>query len=197
MGTALARRLPRSRVPDDEDRRPHGEGGHSSARRVAAPAADRLHRPGAASRDPPLRGPAPHLRRGRRATARSLDAKKAGKIRYLGFTGHKDPHIHLYMLEVAQRAWLAVRRRADAAQRDGRALPQLREARAPRARQAGNWRARHEVHGQRPDSAVENGDARSSACATPCTYPLRSSSPASTACRSSSRRSKSRAASPR
>jgi len=30
-----------------------------------------------------------------------MDAKKAGKIRYLGFTGHKDPRIHLYMLEVA------------------------------------------------------------------------------------------------
>jgi predicted aldo/keto reductase-like oxidoreductase len=28
-------------------------------------------------------------------------AKKAGKIRYVGFTGHKDPHIHLYMLKVA------------------------------------------------------------------------------------------------
>jgi uncharacterized protein len=29
-------------------------------------------------------------------------AKAAGKIRFIGFTGHKDPHIHLYMLEVAQ-----------------------------------------------------------------------------------------------
>src|SRR5436305_8887481 len=29
-----------------------------------------------------------------------LKAKKAGKIRYLGFTGHKDPHIHLKMLDV-------------------------------------------------------------------------------------------------
>jgi len=31
-----------------------------------------------------------------------LDAKKAGKIRYIGFTGHKDPIVHLRMLELAQ-----------------------------------------------------------------------------------------------
>jgi predicted aldo/keto reductase-like oxidoreductase len=29
------------------------------------------------------------------------DAKKAGKIRYMGFTGHKDPSVHLRMLEMA------------------------------------------------------------------------------------------------
>jgi len=30
-------------------------------------------------------------------------ARQAGKVRYIGFTGHKDPRIHLYMLEVARR----------------------------------------------------------------------------------------------
>ena len=30
-----------------------------------------------------------------------LAAKKAGKVRFIGFTGHKDPQVHLRMLEVA------------------------------------------------------------------------------------------------
>ena len=36
------------------------------------------------------------------AQAAMLEAQKAGKLRYIGFTGHKDPRIHLYMLEVAR-----------------------------------------------------------------------------------------------
>lgn len=36
------------------------------------------------------------------AHAAMLEARRAGKIRYIGFTGHKDPHIHLHMLEVAR-----------------------------------------------------------------------------------------------
>lgn len=31
-----------------------------------------------------------------------LEAKAAGKLRYIGFTGHKDPHIHLHTLDVAR-----------------------------------------------------------------------------------------------
>jgi len=37
------------------------------------------------------------------AQAALVDARAAGKIRYIGFTGHKDPHIHLYTLEVARK----------------------------------------------------------------------------------------------
>jgi predicted aldo/keto reductase-like oxidoreductase len=36
------------------------------------------------------------------AHAALVEAREAGKLRYIGFTGHKDPHIHLYMLEVAR-----------------------------------------------------------------------------------------------
>jgi aryl-alcohol dehydrogenase-like predicted oxidoreductase len=32
-----------------------------------------------------------------------VDAKKAGKIRYIGFTGHKSPELHLHMLACAAR----------------------------------------------------------------------------------------------
>jgi predicted aldo/keto reductase-like oxidoreductase len=32
-----------------------------------------------------------------------LEAKKAGKIKYVGFTGHKDPSVHLRMLELADK----------------------------------------------------------------------------------------------
>ncbi len=31
-----------------------------------------------------------------------LEARQAGKLRYIGFTGHKDPRIHLHALEVAE-----------------------------------------------------------------------------------------------
>jgi aryl-alcohol dehydrogenase-like predicted oxidoreductase len=36
------------------------------------------------------------------ANAALLEARKAGKVRYIGFTGHKDPRIHLHTLEVAK-----------------------------------------------------------------------------------------------
>jgi aryl-alcohol dehydrogenase-like predicted oxidoreductase len=31
-----------------------------------------------------------------------VEARRAGKLRYIGFTGHKDPRIHLHMLDVAR-----------------------------------------------------------------------------------------------
>jgi aryl-alcohol dehydrogenase-like predicted oxidoreductase len=35
------------------------------------------------------------------ANAAFIEAREAGKLRYIGFTGHKDPQIHLHMLQVA------------------------------------------------------------------------------------------------
>jgi len=37
------------------------------------------------------------------AMAAALEAQKAGKVRFIGFTGHKSPHIHLKML--SKHAW--------------------------------------------------------------------------------------------
>ena len=36
------------------------------------------------------------------AHAALVEARQAGKLRYIGFTGHKDPRIHLHTLEVAE-----------------------------------------------------------------------------------------------
>jgi aryl-alcohol dehydrogenase-like predicted oxidoreductase len=36
------------------------------------------------------------------ANAALIEARDAGKISFIGFTGHKDPRIHLHMLEVAK-----------------------------------------------------------------------------------------------
>jgi aryl-alcohol dehydrogenase-like predicted oxidoreductase len=33
----------------------------------------------------------------------AIAAKKAGKLRYIGFTGHKDPSIHLHMIDYAEK----------------------------------------------------------------------------------------------
>ena len=60
-----------------------------------------------------------------------LAAKKAGKTRYLGFTGHKSPGDPPQDGEGRGRTPLPSRCRADAAQRHGRALQQLRAAVLP------------------------------------------------------------------
>jgi predicted aldo/keto reductase-like oxidoreductase len=41
------------------------------------------------------------------AQAALEDARAAGKLRYIGFTGHKDPRIHLYTLELAREQGVA------------------------------------------------------------------------------------------
>ena len=51
--------------------------------------------------------------------------KKAGKIRFIGFTGHKDPLVHSAHAGGRRTARLPLRHRANAAERHGRAFPQL------------------------------------------------------------------------
>jgi predicted aldo/keto reductase-like oxidoreductase len=41
------------------------------------------------------------------AHAALLEAREAGKLRFIGFTGHKDPSVHLHMLAVAERLGFA------------------------------------------------------------------------------------------
>ncbi len=36
------------------------------------------------------------------ANSALIEARDAGKLRFIGFTGHKDPHVHLHMLDVAR-----------------------------------------------------------------------------------------------
>jgi aryl-alcohol dehydrogenase-like predicted oxidoreductase len=71
-------------------------------RRIAAALPNRSRRPDAIPREHPHGRPRPLLR-ARGSAGALLEAKKAGKIRYIGFTGHKDPAVHLRMLEVAEQ----------------------------------------------------------------------------------------------
>ena len=71
----------------------------------------------------------PELAYAKGGVLEALDkAKKQGKTRFVGFTGHKDPAIHLDMI----RRGYPFDTRADAAQLPGRDLPQLRAAGAAR-----------------------------------------------------------------
>ncbi len=72
-------------------------------------------------------------------------AKKAGKIRFIGFTGHKSPAHPPQDAGDGRGPPLPVRHRADAAQRDGRPPRQLRTARAAGRPASGHRRAGDEA----------------------------------------------------
>ena len=89
----------------------------------------------------------------------ALEAKKAGKLRYIGFTGHKDPDIHLKMLDAAFKARVYLRCRTDAFERYGCPLQELYQEGSPRSDQAWNWGAGDEANGLRGYSAKQYRDA--------------------------------------
>ena len=71
-------------------------------------------------------------------------AKAQGKVRYIGFTGHKDPQIHLRML----RLGLPVRRVPVAAERLRCRIPQFPDSGAAGTGAAGDCRHRDEEPGR-------------------------------------------------
>ena len=99
MGKALADgRQAREGLPDDQELRPRRRRARckhleDSLRRLQTDVIDlwQFHEIDLRQR--------PRLDRSRRAACKAaLEAKKEGKVRFIGFTGHKDPRIHLKML---------------------------------------------------------------------------------------------------
>ena len=77
----------------------------------------------------------------------AMEAKKQGKIRYIGFTGHKSPDIHFKMLEVA----FAHDFTFDAVQMPLNVMDahfESFEKSAARAGEARDWRVGHEANGR-------------------------------------------------
>ena len=73
-------------------------------------------------------------------------AKKAGKCRFMGFTGHHDPEVHLAMLKSYDKYDTILM-----PLNPGRSfLPKLRENGPARRGRARNGNSRHEEHGAMP-----------------------------------------------
>ena len=89
----------------------------------------------------------------------ALEAKKAGKLRYIGFTGHKDPDIHLKMLDAAFKHGFTF----DAVQMPLNVMDAHFKSFAKKVRsrsdQAWDRGAGDEVNGQRGYSAKQYRDA--------------------------------------
>ena len=114
----------------------------------------------------PLRGSRTGSSTRKAPTRRCVEARQAGKLRYIGFTGHKDPRIHLHMLEVADEHGF----RFDTVQMPLNVMDahyrSFEKLVLPELVETADRRARHEEHGQRHHPQVEDRDARSNACIT-------------------------------
>jgi hypothetical protein len=78
-----------------------------------------------------------------------LDARKAGKIRYIGFTGHNDPAIDLRMLSMAREKGFHFRRGLVPLERDGLELPELCSPGNAGRSAGGHRRANDEADGRK------------------------------------------------
>ena len=170
---AWARALPATAtaegLPDDQDRRPHRKTPRRSrsTNRCSAcrPTTSTSCRSTRSSASTIPTASSPRAARSRRSLA---GARRPARSATSASPATRTPTIHLHMLEVADRARLHLRHRADAAQRDGRPLPQLRPQ-GPAASRASTTSA---CSGMKPmGSGVileEQGRRpRSSACTTP------------------------------
>ena len=95
--------------------------------------------------------------------AELLKIQKEGKVRFVGFTGHKSPHIHLKMLPVHK--WDTVQMPD---QRVRPLLPQLRAGTDPGGEEAGHRRHRHEEPRRR-----RGEDRQAGVCDRRGVHPLR------------------------
>lgn len=87
------------------------------------------------------------------------DARKAGKLRFTGFTGHKDPLMHLRMLEIAKERGVRFERGAVAAESCyGCALPEFCAVGAAGTGEGADCAIGDEEPGQWPHLEVEHGD---------------------------------------
>ncbi len=137
----------------------------AAARRVAQAAADRPHRPAAVPRGHPHERPGPHLR-GRRRHGGGAGGEEGGQGPLHRLHRPQEPGDPPAHARDGRCPQLQLRHRADAAQRDGRALPQLREAGPAGGAQARDRRARHEADGRSTSSSTARPSPRSSACTT-------------------------------
>lgn len=93
------------------------------------------------------------------ANAALVAAKAAGKLRYIGFTGHKDPEIHLHMLQVADNYGFKFATGSDAVKCDGRTLSEFRQAGCTRTSQTKYRYFGNEKYGKWDSAQVQDGNA--------------------------------------
>ena len=139
-----------------------------AARRVAASACrPTMSTCSSSTRSSAMNDPDRIFAPGRRDRGGWWRAKKAGKVRFIGFTGHKSPEIHLRMLEAADAHGF----RFDTVQMPLNVMDahyeSFEKVVLPVALERADRRAGHEADGRPASSWRARPSPPSSACATP------------------------------